>query len=77
MLIWPHMMKDFLKRYEYLSTLFMLLCPHLMLWAYIDKEMDRAVVMMLLSFFCIMIFYYTHSSTYVNWKRRKGYDIEN
>ena len=74
-------MKSILKGYEVLSQVFMFGFLTLMLLAMWDgaetggrHSMDTAVTLMFISFFFIMTTSWTHSSTYINWKKRKGYE---
>jgi hypothetical protein len=66
-------MKRLLKGYEVLSQVFMFGFLALMLLALAEGSMDAAVAMMVISFVFIMTTSWTLSSTYANWKNRKGY----
>ena len=66
-------MKSLLKGYEVLSQVFMFGFLVLMLWALAEKSMDAAVQLMVISFVFILTTSWTLSSTYINWKNRKGY----
>jgi len=67
-------MKSLLKGYEVLSQVFMFGFLVLMLLALVEKSMDAAVELMVTSFIFIITTSWTHSSTYINWKKRKGYE---
>ena len=67
-------MKSLLKGYEVLSQVFMFGFLVLMLLALTEGSMDSAVALMVISFIFIMTTAWTHSSTYINWKNRKGYE---
>jgi hypothetical protein len=74
-------MKNLLKAYEKLSIVFMFGFLILMLIALVDGansmvrgSMDSAVAMMVLSFIFILTTSWTHSSTYLAYKTRNGYD---
>jgi hypothetical protein len=73
-------MKSLLKGYEVLSQVFMFGFLTLMLLAMWDgaetggrHSMDTAVALMVISMVFIMTTAWTMSSTYINWKNRKGY----
>lgn len=67
-------MKNLLKGYEVLSQVFMFGFLILMLLALAEGSMDAAVQLMVVSFVFIMTTSWTLSSTYINWKNRKGYE---
>jgi len=67
-------MKSLLKGYEVLSQVFMFGFLALMLLALSERSMDHAVQFMVISFVFIITTAWTHSSAYINWKNRKGYE---
>jgi hypothetical protein len=74
-------MKRLLRGYEVLSQVFMFGFLTLMLLAMWDgaetggrHSMDAAVQLMAISFVFIITTSWTKSSTYANWKNRKGYE---
>lgn len=67
-------MKSLLKGYEVLSQVFMFGFLVLMLLALAEGSMYAAVQLMVVSFVFIMTTSWTLSSTYANWKNRKGYE---
>jgi len=67
-------MKTLLKGYEALSLVFMFSFLILFMMAASEGSMDAAVILLVTSFLFILTTAWTHSSTYVNWKIKKGYE---
>lgn len=53
----------------------MLGCHVLMLFALTEGAMDAAVTFMCVSFVFMILTSWVMSSTYLNWKQRKGYEF--